>query len=81
MPSLYILHQLFSSPNQGPDEARPPTQIHLQDYNVSVLQLVTLPNALLTWCRHFIFSSLRLFNLTLTFLKIHHHYPCLTVHQ
>jgi len=47
MPSLYILHQLFSSSN---DQATTPsTQIHLQDYNTSVLELVTLPNVLLTW--------------------------------
>jgi len=49
MPSLYILHQLFSSSYQGSDQARLSTQIHLQDYNTSVLQLVTLPNILLIW--------------------------------
>ena len=26
------------------------THVHLQDYNRSVLELVTFPNVLLTWC-------------------------------
>ncbi|KAG0699811.1 hypothetical protein DFH29DRAFT_1081054 [Suillus ampliporus] len=44
IPSLYILHRIFSSPlsqNQ--------THIHFQDYNASVLELVTIPNIILTW--------------------------------
>ncbi|KDQ63440.1 hypothetical protein JAAARDRAFT_169261 [Jaapia argillacea MUCL 33604] len=44
IPSLYILTQLFSSP---PSEKA--TEIHLQDYNESVLELVTLPNIILAW--------------------------------
>ncbi|KAF9459112.1 hypothetical protein BDZ94DRAFT_1058912 [Collybia nuda] len=44
IPSLYLLLQLFSS-NPGTKE----THIHLQDYNTSVLELVTLPNVLLNW--------------------------------
>ncbi|KAG1760190.1 hypothetical protein EDD22DRAFT_902342 [Suillus occidentalis] len=28
------------------------THIHLQDYNASVLELVTIPNIILTWCSH-----------------------------
>lgn len=44
IPSLYILHRIFSSlPSQNQ------THIHLQDYNASVLELVTIPNIILTW--------------------------------
>ncbi|KIM43777.1 hypothetical protein M413DRAFT_68929, partial [Hebeloma cylindrosporum] len=51
VPSIYILHELFSSiKGSCTDEAQPETTIlHLQDYNASVLQLVTLPNVLLAW--------------------------------
>ncbi|TFK25243.1 hypothetical protein FA15DRAFT_703941 [Coprinopsis marcescibilis] len=46
MPSLYILQQLlFGSQNTNSE----PTEIHLQDYNESVLSLMTLPNLILTW--------------------------------
>lgn len=45
VPSLYLLRELFST-SPGTEES----QIHLQDYNSSVLELVTLPNVLLTWC-------------------------------
>jgi protein-histidine N-methyltransferase len=45
IPSLYILHRIFSSP---PSQNQ--THIHLQDYNASVLELVTIPNIILTWC-------------------------------
>lgn len=80
MPSLYILHHLFSSLNQGSDQARPTTQIHLQDYNTSVLQLVTLPNVLLIWCTSYnIFLASIQSNLD--FLKMHRRYPCPTGHQ
>lgn len=48
-PSSYILHQLLSSPSQA--EATP-TTIHLQDYNLLVLQLVTLPNLILATLPH-----------------------------
>ncbi|KAG2071425.1 hypothetical protein BDR04DRAFT_1075411 [Suillus decipiens] len=44
IPSLYILHRIFSSP---PSQEQ--THIHLQDYNASVLELVTIPNIILTW--------------------------------
>ncbi|KAG1741561.1 uncharacterized protein EDB91DRAFT_1131145 [Suillus paluster] len=44
IPSLYILHRIFSSP---PSQNQ--THIHLQDYNASVLELVTIPNIILTW--------------------------------
>ncbi|TFK49232.1 hypothetical protein OE88DRAFT_1719714 [Heliocybe sulcata] len=46
VPSLYILSKLFSEQSEDP---APETQIHLQDYNRSVLELITLPNVLLTW--------------------------------
>ncbi|KAF8962313.1 hypothetical protein BDZ97DRAFT_1662958 [Flammula alnicola] len=52
IPSIYILREIFdsSAPNHDPSGNLPPkTEIHLQDYNDSVLQLVTLPNILLTW--------------------------------
>lgn len=44
IPSLYILHRIFSSP---PSQNQ--THVHLQDYNASVLELVTIPNIILTW--------------------------------
>ncbi|KIJ63061.1 hypothetical protein HYDPIDRAFT_113597 [Hydnomerulius pinastri MD-312] len=45
VPTLYVLHEIFSSqPTTESD-----SHIHLQDYNASVLQLVTLPNIILTW--------------------------------
>ncbi|KAI5455523.1 hypothetical protein NCC49_000330 [Naganishia albida] len=43
LPSIYILHRLFEL--ETPSETE--TEIHLQDYNLSVLQLVTLPNLIL----------------------------------
>lgn len=48
MPSLYLLHQLFSS-----DEPRNSgeTHLYLQDFNRSVLELITLPNIILAWCK------------------------------
>ncbi|KAG8216363.1 hypothetical protein J3R82DRAFT_6444 [Butyriboletus roseoflavus] len=45
IPTLCILQEILSSPPTGDTE----THIHLQDYNASVLQLVTMPNVLLTW--------------------------------
>ncbi|KAF8430878.1 hypothetical protein L210DRAFT_3623553 [Boletus edulis BED1] len=45
IPTLCVLQELFSSPPTDDTE----THIHLQDYNVSVLQLVTMPNVLLSW--------------------------------
>ncbi|CAA7268519.1 unnamed protein product [Cyclocybe aegerita] len=47
VPSLYILYELLSAVSTS--SASKKTEIHLQDYNQSVLQLVTLPNLLLTW--------------------------------
>jgi protein-histidine N-methyltransferase len=48
------------SPTFNPPEAlesqiqnRKETVIHLQDYNKSVLELVTVPNLLLAWCKQF----------------------------
>ena len=35
------------------------TEIHLQDYNRSVLELVTFPNVLLAWCASSVFTSRR----------------------
>ncbi|KAI6134757.1 hypothetical protein EV401DRAFT_1904658 [Pisolithus croceorrhizus] len=45
IPTLCILHDIFSSP---PIEERE-IDVHLQDYNASVLQLITVPNIILTW--------------------------------
>ena len=48
IPSIYLLHQLFTldeSQNIGE------THLYLQDFNRSVLELITLPNILLTWCK------------------------------
>jgi hypothetical protein len=42
------------------------TDIHLQDYNRSVLELVTFPNVLLAWCS----SRPAHFHLTPLFLSI-----------
>ncbi|KAF8067563.1 hypothetical protein FPV67DRAFT_1416506 [Lyophyllum atratum] len=47
VPSMCLLCRLFSSDPPDPDEKE--TQIHLQDYNPSVLELVSFPNLLLTW--------------------------------
>lgn len=44
IPSLYVLLKALSEPPSATE-----THIHLQDYNASVLELVTFPNALLTW--------------------------------
>ncbi|THH20478.1 hypothetical protein EW146_g893 [Bondarzewia mesenterica] len=44
IPTLFLLHELFHAPS-GSDSSE--THIHLQDYNRSVLELVTLPNILL----------------------------------
>ncbi|KAG6814488.1 hypothetical protein H0H92_000013 [Tricholoma furcatifolium] len=47
VPSMCILRKLFSSPLT--DEDVDETEIHLQDYNASVIELVSIPNILLTW--------------------------------
>jgi len=46
IPSLYILHQLFSS-NEPRNTGE--THLYLQDFNRSVLELITLPNIILAW--------------------------------
>ncbi|KJA26922.1 hypothetical protein HYPSUDRAFT_132346 [Hypholoma sublateritium FD-334 SS-4] len=48
VPSMYVLRELLEclEPNE---KGATKTEIHLQDYNASVLQLMTLPNMLLTW--------------------------------
>ncbi|KAF4616929.1 hypothetical protein D9613_008568 [Agrocybe pediades] len=48
VPSMYILREILSA-LVGTQKVPSKTEIHLQDYNGSVLQLVTLPNLLLTW--------------------------------
>ncbi|KAG6840316.1 hypothetical protein C0991_007466 [Blastosporella zonata] len=45
LPSMFLLRQLLLSPPGDAIE----TEIHLQDYNASVLELVSFPNILLTW--------------------------------
>jgi protein-histidine N-methyltransferase len=47
VPSLYLLHRLFSSPISTRE-----TQLHLQDFNDSVLEFVSFPNILITWCTY-----------------------------
>ncbi|KAL5521496.1 hypothetical protein ACEPAF_2244 [Sanghuangporus sanghuang] len=52
IPSLYLLHVLFSHPqniSSGSDAGAAWTELVLQDYNDLVLRLVTFPNVLLTW--------------------------------
>ncbi|KAF8903025.1 hypothetical protein CPB85DRAFT_1377111 [Mucidula mucida] len=44
VPSLYLIRTLFSGPR-----ATNPTEIHLQDYNASVLELITCPNIVVAW--------------------------------
>lgn len=48
---MYLLRELLEclDPNEKGAEK---TEIHLQDYNASVLQLMTLPNMVLTWCAY-----------------------------
>lgn len=55
--------------------------MHLQDYNTSVLELVTLPNVLLTWCTSYITLSWRFIQSNIVLLKIHRRYPYLTALQ
>jgi protein-histidine N-methyltransferase len=49
MPTAYLLQSLF---NEATHSSEKRTSIHLQDYNKSVLELVTLPNLILAWCKH-----------------------------
>ncbi|KAJ6538774.1 hypothetical protein DFH09DRAFT_930053, partial [Mycena vulgaris] len=41
--SMHILHRLFCEESNGA------THVHLQDYNASVLELITFPNIILAW--------------------------------
>ncbi|KIM32752.1 hypothetical protein M408DRAFT_20108 [Serendipita vermifera MAFF 305830] len=47
IPSAYLLQTLFSSTETPSAETQ--TILHMQDYNKSVLELVTLPNLILAW--------------------------------
>jgi hypothetical protein len=49
-----------------PREDAQSTEIHLQDYNRSVLELVTLPNIILAWCASITAQSRALILLTLS---------------
>lgn len=49
MPTAYLLQSLF---NEASFPSEKNTAIYLQDYNRSVLELVTLPNLILSWCKH-----------------------------
>ncbi|KAG6913711.1 hypothetical protein DXG01_004757 [Tephrocybe rancida] len=44
VPSMFLLRELFST-----SSAEVETEIHVQDYNASVLELVSFPNLLLSW--------------------------------
>lgn len=59
VPSLYLLQKIFSSPpaSSNASNDKQETHIHVQDYNASVLELVTLPNMILAWCTS-IFSNI-----------------------
>jgi hypothetical protein len=74
VPSLYLLHGIFSSA-RSPQEsgAMAETEIHFQDYNSSVLELVTLPNVLLTWCAS-IMIILHVLNLKLFLMECDYRY-------
>jgi protein-histidine N-methyltransferase len=56
VPTLLLLDRLFASlasesgTGRESDGETPETEIHLQDYNRAVLELVTFPNVLLAWC-------------------------------
>ncbi|KAF8597628.1 hypothetical protein BDV93DRAFT_527303, partial [Ceratobasidium sp. AG-I] len=47
IPTLAILQRLFDQ--LVPTGSAPDTEVHLQDYNTSVLEYVTLPNIILVW--------------------------------
>ncbi|KAL1664080.1 hypothetical protein GGF50DRAFT_55613 [Schizophyllum commune] len=49
IPSLYLLHEILQDERKPSDV--PHTKITLQDYNASVLELITLPNLLIAWCK------------------------------
>ncbi|KAF8597630.1 hypothetical protein BDV93DRAFT_396198, partial [Ceratobasidium sp. AG-I] len=50
IPTLTILQRLFDQP--VPTGSVSDTEVHLQDYNTSVLGYVTLPNIILVWCKY-----------------------------
>ena len=50
IPTAYLLQTLLNSTETPPKDKS--TIIHVQDYNKSVLELVTLPNLILAWCKH-----------------------------
>ncbi|KAJ7233915.1 hypothetical protein C8J57DRAFT_1439586 [Mycena rebaudengoi] len=45
VPSVYLLQQMFS----GEPSSDRDTHVNLQDYNASVLELITFPNIILAW--------------------------------
>ncbi|KAG5640438.1 hypothetical protein DXG03_008671 [Asterophora parasitica] len=52
VPTIYLLRELFSAPPPEANEPSHPgttTELHIQDYNASVLELVSVPNLILTW--------------------------------
>lgn len=51
VPSLYIFREVLAALKET---STTKTEFHLQDYNTLVLQLVTLPNLILTWCKTFL---------------------------
>ncbi|GAA5978871.1 hypothetical protein JCM11641_003597 [Rhodosporidiobolus odoratus] len=56
VPSCTLFARLLNEVRQSPTESGSPsprkTRIHLQDYNKQVLNLITLPNLLLTYAHH-----------------------------
>ncbi|KAG5633978.1 hypothetical protein H0H81_004085 [Sphagnurus paluster] len=46
---MYLLHELLAALPPSEDGETVETELHMQDYNASVLSLVTFPNLLLTW--------------------------------
>ncbi|PPR01981.1 hypothetical protein CVT24_011108 [Panaeolus cyanescens] len=58
IPSLYVFKQVLAALN-GTNKTK--TELHLQDYNALVLQLVTLPNLILTWYTSSLADSYRSF--------------------
>ncbi len=56
IPSLYVLQELFASMSGDESREHTETVFHFQDYNRAVLELVTFPNVLLTWCMRLISS-------------------------
>jgi protein-histidine N-methyltransferase len=60
VPTLLLLDRLFAflaSEIGGAPREPPETEIHLQDYNRAVLELVTFSNVVLAWCTFRLFDS------------------------